>query len=231
MILTNLNIIPGRRIEETLGIAYGYASVKEKEEGRPMIDSSGKGIPWKDTSEDFEVLFREAEARLTSSCTFLGGDAVIKVEGKLSRDGSGNPEMLLMGTAVKLTGMEVFTSPPAEKAEVQEDAGDAISIKFDGETMSWKPPQATNPTVDVLRKMRGRTERDTEDRDDAESLIVLAREAGISQERMKLLIDGGLDTLEKIAQKPVADISTIEGINPTQARIINKKARQMLSME
>lgn len=229
--MTNLNIIPGRRIEETLGIAYGYASVKEKKGGRPLLERNGDIIPWKDTSEDFEALFREAEDKLIASCSSIGGDAVIKVEGKLSRDGSGNPEMLLMGTAVKLDVSDVPVQL-SERAETGDEEGGHISVKFDGDTTSWEPPQATSPTVEVLKKLRGRGTKDMEEGpDDSDRILALAREVGISQERARLFIDGGFDTLERIAGSSVADISAIEGINPTQARIVKKKVQELLSME
>jgi uncharacterized protein YbjQ (UPF0145 family) len=232
LILTNLNIVPGRRIETTLGIAYGYASVKKVKGGRPVLDVNGKETPWKDGSEDFEALFRAAEVRLRSSCGSLGGDAVVKVEGKLSRDGSGNPEMLLMGTAVKLSE-EVAELEVEEGGKVkQANADGSISIKFDGEKTDWSTPQATTPTMDVLKKIRERGEKEVGDyKDDTRKILALAKDVGIPQERARLLIDSGFDNVEKIAKAGVGDISAIEGINPTQARIIRKKAQEMLEEE
>ncbi|MGA1819471.1 MAG: helix-hairpin-helix domain-containing protein [Thermoplasmatota archaeon] len=232
MILTNLNIIPGRRIESTLGIAYGYASVKKGKRGKPVLDLNGEETPWKDASEDFEALFRAAESGLRSSGEKLGGDAVVKVEGKLSRDAAGNPEMLLMGTAVKLSeeGAELEMIE-GEKAKEGQAAG-AVSVKFDGENTDWSSPQATTPTMDVLKKIRERGVKDVSDyRDDTRRILLLTKEVGIPQERARLLIDGGYDTVEKIARAGVGDISSIDGINPTQARIIRKKAIEMLEGE
>ena len=227
MILTNLNIVPGRRIESTLGMAYGYASVKRKG-GKPILDEGGKETPWKDSSRDFEALFREAEVSLRASCESLGGDAVVKEEGKLSRDASGNPEMVLMGTAVKLSeeGVELRIEE-GERTKAEEEG--AISVKFDGEKAEWSTPQATTPTMDVLKKIRERGEKDVGGyKDDSRRIFALAKEVGISQERARLLIDSKFDTIEKIAKAGVGDISAIEGINPTQARIIRKKAQEML---
>lgn len=229
--MTNLNIIPGRRIEATLGMAYGYATVKEGKGGRPLLDRSDEMMPWKDTSEHFESLFRQAEDRLMASCSSIGGDAVVKVEGRLSRDMGGNPEMVLMGTAVRLNANDVPLQP-SEKAEPGIEEEGNVSVKFDGEKMSWEPPQATSPTVEVLKKLRGRGTKDVGDEpDESDQILAAAREVGISRERARLLIDNGFDTLEGIARSSVADISAIEGINPTQARIVKKKAREMLSLE
>ena len=229
MIVTNLNIIPGRRIEGTLGIAYGYASVKKKKGGKPVLDADVKELPWKDTSEDFEKLFREAEVRLIASGENLGGDAVVKVEGKLSRDTTGNPEMLLMGTVVTLSMSDIPSDiDEGEEEGEEEGAEEGISLKFDGEKMSWKPPQATTPTMDVLKKIRERGVKDVGDyRDDTRRILQMAKEVGIPQDRARLLIEGGFDTPRKISEASVGEISEIDGINPTQARIIRKKAQEM----
>jgi uncharacterized protein YbjQ (UPF0145 family) len=222
-------MVPGRRIEESLGIAYGFASVNGKDGGKWMMDSKGKQWPWADSAEHFEALFQEAERNLEASGTKKGGDAVVKIEGKLSRDASGNPEMLLMGTVVKLypeiPEVEGSTKPPEEK-------GDSISFQIDGEEMAWKPPQATTPTMDVLKKMRERGVKEVKDySDDRKQILNIAQEVGMPQERAKMLIDGGFDTIRKIAEASTGNISKIEGINPTQARIIRKKANERLLEE
>ncbi len=230
MILTNLSMVPGKRIAKTLGIAYGFSSVKDKDGRRWLMDTNRKEWPWADSPEHFEALFKDAEKRLELSGSKIGGDAIIKVEGKLSRDQNGNPEMLLMGTAVKLLKdkNDNKTGTVPEKIEVKEEEGDSISFQVDGEEMTWKTPPATTPTKDVLRKMRERGPKEVEVyQDDSKLIILIAQEIGIPHDRAKLLIDGGFDSLEKIINASSSEISTIEGINPTQARIIRKKAKEM----
>lgn len=228
LILTNLSMVPGRRIERSLGIAYGFASVSDMDGGKWLMDSKGKRWPWADSPEHFEALFQEAEKNLEESGERKGGDAVVKVEGKLSRDASGNPEMLLMGTIVKL----IQETPGSGDARSQEQSGDSISFQVDGEEMAWKPPQASTPTMDVLKKMKERGVKEVKEyRDDSKQILSIAQEVGMPQERAKLLMDGGFDTIEKIAEASPGDISAIEGINPTQARIIRKKAKERMSEE
>jgi hypothetical protein len=228
LLLTNLNIVPGRRIERSLGMAYGFATVSEENGEKWVTGSSGDRLPWIDSPEHFETLFREAEKNLEISARKKGGEAVVKVEGRLSRDHSGNPEMLLMGTVVKL----VPIGPAAGEVKATEQKGDSISFLIDGEEMAWKPPQASTPSVDVLKRMKERGMKEVEDyRDDRKQILNLAQEVGIPLERAKLLIDGGFDTIQKIVDSSAGDISAIEGINPTQARIIRKKAKEILSEE
>ena len=90
------------------------------------------------------------------------------------------------------------------------------------------PPQATTPTMDVLKKIRERGVKDVGDyRDDTRRILQMAKEVGIPQDRARLLIEGGFDTPRKISEASVGEISEIDGINPTQARIIRKKAQEM----
>jgi uncharacterized protein YbjQ (UPF0145 family) len=216
-------MVPGRRIETTLGIAYGYSSINDNDTGRWLMDSDGKEWPWADSPEHFEALFKEAERRLERSGEKMGGDAIIKVEGRLSRGPSGNPEMLLIGTAVKLIG----ENEGIKKDKVSKEEGDSISFQVDGQEVAWKPPQATTPTMDVLKKIRERGTREVEDYQDEKKMIIsMAQEVGIPQERAKLLINAGFDTIEKIVNAAPSEMSAIEGINPTQARIIRKKAKE-----
>jgi len=135
------------------------------------------------------------------------------LEGKLSRSRKGDPEMLLIGTAVKLEPVEGIKQE--KKAPVEK--GDSISFQMDGQKMTWQPPQATTPTKDVIRRMRERTPKEVEEyKDDSMLIISMAQEIGISQSRARLLIDGGFDTIDKIIDASASDISIIEGINPTQ---------------
>jgi uncharacterized protein YbjQ (UPF0145 family) len=232
LILTNLDRVPGRRILNTLGMAYGYASVKKEGKGRPTLKLEGKEKKWFDTAENFEDLFREAETQLARSGKDMGSDAVVKLEGKLSRNEQGLPEMLLMGTAVKLepSGDEEKVMEQSTNVEETEEEGDSISFQIDGEEVNWKPPQATTPRLEALKKMRERGVKEVRSyEEDRGSILSMAQDIGIPLDRAKLLIENGFDTPSKIAEATSKEITAVEGINPTQARIIRQKAREMLA--
>ncbi|MGA1847695.1 MAG: heavy metal-binding domain-containing protein [Thermoplasmatota archaeon] len=235
-ILTNLDRVPGRRIMDTLGMVYGYASVRKNGKGKPVLKLEGEEIGWLETAENIEALLREAEAQLARSGMEMGSDAVVKLEGKLTRNDQGLPEMLLMGTAVKLDPAGDEETVPVEggeeedKAEVSREEGDSITFQIDGEEVNWKPPQATTPRIEALKKMRERGVKEIRSYDeDRGSILTLAQDIGIPLERAKLLIENGFDKLSKIAGASTKEITVVEGINPTQARIIRQKARDMLA--
>jgi transcription termination factor NusA len=234
LILTNLDRVPGIKVLSTLGIAYGYASIKELDGAKWLIDGEGKKRPWTDDPEHFDALFKEAELRLARSGKKMGSDAVIKVEGKLSRDLNGLPEMLLMGTGVILEGRssgmrnEKKISPPSE----EDQDGSGVSVQVDGEKIEWSSPQASTPTMDVLKKLKDRDRKETDlYEDDSRSILSIAQEIGIPLDRARLLMENGFDTLDGIAKAEIKELSSIEGINPTQARIIRNKARDIASEE
>ncbi len=234
LILTNLDRVPGRRIMNTLGMAYGYASVQKKGKGKPVLKLQEEERGWFGTAENFQDLLREAEAQLARSGREMGADAVVKLEGKLSRNDQGLPEMLLMGTAVKLypagDGEKVQEEWGEDKAVESEEEGDSISFQIDGKEVNWKPPQATTPRIEALKKMRERGVKEVRSYDeDRGSILTLAQDIGIPLERAKLLIENGFDKLSRIANASTKEITAVEGINPTQARIIRQKARDMLA--
>jgi uncharacterized protein YbjQ (UPF0145 family) len=232
LILTNLDKVPGRRILNTLGMAYGYASVQKQGKGKPFLKLEGKERSWSNDPEDFEALFREAELQITRSGKDMGSDAIVKLEGKLSRNDKGLPEMLLIGTAVKLDIPSIVDNGPETESGREEEGeeGDSISFQIDGEEVNWKPPQATTPRMEALKKMRDRGFRERKDYDeDRGSILSLAQDIGIPLERAKLLIENGFDKLDRIAGASTKEITAVDGINPTQARIIRQKAREMLA--
>ncbi|MFO8051393.1 MAG: helix-hairpin-helix domain-containing protein [Thermoplasmatota archaeon] len=215
MIITNLNGVPGRTIERTIGLAFGLASVTgEKKEG-VILDDEGKEWPWADTPKHYETLFRLAEERLASSGAKLGGDAVINADGKLSRSDTGWPEVMLIGTAVKLE---------------EEDEG-GVSVNMDGEGMEWEPPSAT-PEIEKLKKLKGRgRSSDTGDIDNKDRILQMGADIGVGRERMELLFHAGFRTLQDLSTASTREITSVEGINPTQARLIRKMAKEMISEE
>jgi len=228
--ITNLDRVPGRKISHAMGMACGYACVKEKEDCKLLRKTDGGERKWSGTPEDFEALFREAESRLERSGRNMGCDAVIRLEGRLSLNDQGLTEILLLGTAVKLA----ISHEGGEETETPDDSkdeeGDNISFQIDGEEVNWKPPQATTPRIEALKKMRDRGVKDVKTYDeDRVSILAMAQEIGIPLDRAKLLIDNGFDKLTKIARASSKEITAIDGINPTQARIIRQKAREMLA--
>ncbi len=200
MILSNIDHIPGRRVESTIGVVFGYSASKK-------AGASGKVV--------FRKLFNEAREDLQEHCSELSGDAVLKIDGKITRDEGGKPEILLVGTAVKLADTENDTD---------------VSISVEGENSDWEMPVAsTSSEVATMIRDRGKTDR--EKKKERKDIYDLADEIGISYDRAKLLMDNGFRTMENISDASSKDLSSIEGINPTQARILSRKAREILNEE
>ena len=218
MILTNLSTVPGRKIDRTMGLAVGFATVSGEEGEEWVRDNEGEEWPWADTPQHFETLFRMAEKRLAASGEKLGGDAVVKVEGKLSRSDRGKPEILLIGTIVKTV-------------ESEEGKKGGVSINMDGQTAKWEPPTAT-PKIDELKMLKGRgMEKEDARKDGRTRVLELGKEIGFPDERMELLFHAGFRSLEDLSEAAIKEISSIEGINPTQARLIKNRAKELLSEE
>ncbi|MEA3557661.1 MAG: heavy metal-binding domain-containing protein [Candidatus Thermoplasmatota archaeon] len=216
MILTNLSTVPGKKIDRTMGLAVGFATVSGEKKEEWTMEDNGEKWPWADTSQHFETLFRMAEKRLVSSGKKLGGDAVIKVEGKLSRSDNGRPEILLVGTIVKIAGEE-------------EEGG--VSINVDGHTSRWEPPSAT-PNTDELKMLKGRGREKEGPRKEGKDIIIeFGRDIGLPAERMEMLFHAGFRSLEDLSKASVKEITSVEGVNPTQARLIKKRASWLLSEE
>lgn len=214
MIVTNLGNVPGKTIEKTMGLAFGFSSARKGKGKDLVIHRSGQEMKWSDKPEHFELLFRSAEERLVASARDLGGDAVIKVEGRLSRSDDGIPEMMLIGTAV---------------ATVEGDEDEAgVSIKYDGEESTWESPAAT-PDIDLLKRSKGRGERIGKRMDDDEGLIIgIGDEIGLPRDRMELLFHAGFRKLEDLSDASIKEITSVDGINPTQARLIKRISKEKL---
>lgn len=196
MIITNLDHIPEREASRTMGLVIGYAS---------------SGSDDKEGDELFTILFERAKTMLHKQAKDLHADAVLKVDGKITRDDDGIPEILLVGTAVKLQdGVE---GSPNEKEE---------------ETPTMRP---SNPTTEIVRMIRQREKSDRLKEKKRKDIYDLADEIGISFDKAELLMENGFGTLESISDSASKELSGINGINPTQARILIKKARELLDQE
>lgn len=200
MILSNLDHIPGRKMERTIGVVFGYSSSGKK-------NASGKKV--------FRELFEKARDDLMEHCRELSGDAVVKIDGKITRDEQGRPEMMLVGTAVEL--------------EKKSSEG-SVTVSMEGEKRDWEmPPASTSSEIADMIRDRGRSDRDKKKQ--RKDIYDLADEIGISYDRAKLLTDHGFRTMEEISGASNKELSAIVGINPTQARILKRKARDLLNEE
>jgi uncharacterized protein YbjQ (UPF0145 family) len=197
IIVTNLDHVPGRKIIETLGIVFGYAS-----------GSSEEG--------ELTALFKKAEKDLIESGENSGADAVVGIKGNIGRTPGDDPEIMLIGTGVILDDLG------------NEEGG--MSVTMDGQKSEWTIPPAS-PSEEVVRLIRERDRTDHERERERKDIYDLADEIGISYDRAKLLMDNGYKELEDISEASYRALARIEGINPTQARILQKKAREILDKE
>lgn len=194
MIITNLDHIPETETASTLGLVVGYAS---------------GGPDDKEGDELFAILFEKAKLMLQKQAKDLHADAVLKVDGKITRDVGGIPEILLVGTAVRLQ----------DGSELE---------KEEEETLTMRP---SNPTTEIVRMIRQREKTDRMKEKKRKDIYDLADEIGISFDKAELLMENGFGTLESISDSASKELSEINGINPTQARILIKKARELLDQE
>ena len=229
--VTNLDRIPGREIIEIMGMVYGYVSVKRDGSGERYLETSDRKWPWAETPKHFEMLMKEGETRLRRSATERNADSVVGVEGRIQRGPNGDPEVVMMGTAVR-TIQPRFTKVKEEKLpEIEEEEvapseqNEEVAITIGDLSATWKPLTAI-PSEDTKGreiKRRGRGQRSGE-----LSPMELAHSMGISTERASRLISEGYVTIEDIAKAKHDEVTRIEGINPTQARLIIKKARDLV---
>jgi uncharacterized protein YbjQ (UPF0145 family) len=236
MIVTNLDHVKGADIKESLGLAFGYAAVTSAKKGRRSVSMGGESWPWADTPDHFEALFREAEKTLIGSALEMGADAVIKIEARLSRDPQGNPEMLLVGTAVRLLGEKGGSGKTGEtEIPPDKDQKEGIHITIDGESAAWEMDTST-ARKDVLRMMK---QRDPSPEGPGPGrkgpmeadLQSLAEVMGISFERAQQLSAAGLFEPEQIAKADLKVLLSLPNMNPTQARIIRSRAKELLAVK
>jgi predicted flap endonuclease-1-like 5' DNA nuclease len=197
MIATNLDHIPGRKLDRIIGIVFGYAPGKTEDEG------------------ELRELFEIAESDLLKDGERKGASAVLGVKADICRDREGRPGIFLIGTAVALDNEE-------------EEGGMAVSMN--GQESHWTIPPA-NPSDEVVRLIKQRDRSDRQKEKEKLDIYDLADEIGISYDRAKLLMDNGYKDLRDIADASSRDLADIEGLNPTQARILRSKAREILDRE
>lgn len=227
MLLCTMDRVPDRKVESVLGIAYASCRVRGERAGRWSVVDGEKRWPWAEDPEHYESLFRLAEGLLRDNAEALGADAVIGVRVQTDRDHSGRPGMTLVGTAVRLSNPQGIR-PPQDSPDTNERPSDPeaplpkgiVSIAFEGKKGEWQPMEAV-----------GKGEGERPDHDVNETVMALANDLGIPQERALALYKSGLRTVAEVASSNPYDISRICGINPTQARILLESAKRASSGE
>jgi uncharacterized protein YbjQ (UPF0145 family) len=103
MILSNLEVVPGKTIVEHLGLVQG-STVRSKHVGRDMMAGIKNifGGELKGYTELLEDSRQEAVNRLQRQAQAIGANAVINVRFSTSSVAQGASEIFVYGTAVKV---------------------------------------------------------------------------------------------------------------------------------
>jgi len=103
MIISNMEIIPGKRVKEHLGLVQG-STVRAKHVGRDIM-ASVKNIFGGELTAYTELLHEsreEAVNRMTQQAQAIGANAVVNVRFSTSSVAQGAAELFAYGTAVIL---------------------------------------------------------------------------------------------------------------------------------
>lgn len=103
MIISNMEIIPGKRVKEHLGLVQG-STVRAKHVGRDIM-ASVKNIFGGELTGYTELLHEsreEAVSRMTQQAQSIGANAVVNVRFSTSSVAQGAAELFAYGTAVIL---------------------------------------------------------------------------------------------------------------------------------
>lgn len=103
MLLTNLEIVPGRRITKHLGLVQG-SSVRAKHIGRDMMAGLKNifGGELKGYTELLQESREEAMQRMQQQAKSVGANAVLNIRFSTSSVTAGAAELFAYGTAVVL---------------------------------------------------------------------------------------------------------------------------------
>ncbi len=103
MILTNLEIIPGRRIVKHLGLVQG-SSVRAKHVGRDFMAGLKNifGGELKGYTELLQESRQEAMERMQQQASSVGANAILNIRFSTSSVAAGAAELFAYGTAVVL---------------------------------------------------------------------------------------------------------------------------------
>jgi uncharacterized protein YbjQ (UPF0145 family) len=103
MLLTNLEIVPGRRITKHLGLVQG-STVRSKHIGRDFMAGLKNvfGGELKGYTELLQESREEAVKRMTEQAQSIGANAVLNIRFSTSSISQGAAELFAYGTAVVL---------------------------------------------------------------------------------------------------------------------------------
>ena len=101
MLISNMELIPGRRVVEHLGLVQG-SSVRAKHVGRDIAASLKNifGGELKGYTELLQESRAEATSRMVAQAENLGANAIVNVRFTTSSVAQGASEILAYGTAV-----------------------------------------------------------------------------------------------------------------------------------
>ena len=103
IILTNIEIIPGRTIVEHYGLVQG-STIRAKHVGRDIMAGFKNifGGELKGYTELLQESREEATSRMISQAKMLGANAIVNVRFATSSISAGAAELFAYGTAVKI---------------------------------------------------------------------------------------------------------------------------------
>jgi uncharacterized protein YbjQ (UPF0145 family) len=103
MIITNMEIIPGQRIKQHLGLVHG-STVRSKHAGRDLMASLKNifGGELKGYTELLQESREEAVNRMKQQASAIGANAILNVRFSTSSVTQGAAELFAYGTAVVL---------------------------------------------------------------------------------------------------------------------------------
>jgi uncharacterized protein YbjQ (UPF0145 family) len=96
MLVTNLEIVPGKRVGKHLGLVQG-STVRSKHVGKDIVGGELKGY-----TDLLKEAREEATTRMVKQAESVGANAVLNVRYSTSSITQGAAEMLAYGTAVFL---------------------------------------------------------------------------------------------------------------------------------
>lgn len=103
MLLTNLEVVPGRRVIEHLGLVQG-STVRAKHAGKDIVAGIKNvfGGELKAYTELLQESREEALQRMIAQAEALGANAVLNIRFSTSSIAQGAAELFAYGTAVRL---------------------------------------------------------------------------------------------------------------------------------
>lgn len=106
MMITNIEIVPGKRITKHMGLVQG-SSVRAKHVGRDIMASLKNifGGELKGYTELLQESREEAVKRMIAQAEAVGANAVLNVRFSTSSIAAGAAELFAYGTAVTLENM------------------------------------------------------------------------------------------------------------------------------